>query len=432
MSEQHMEVAEIQPFWLRMPRFFLYPLHLEPLLYMIFLSCATLLALIVPLPLILGFLLVFLGILLAFIRYAYKTLDRTAMGFLAPDQYVNYDDSGRAGLPYKQFGIFFVIGALLGLAERAGGLVFGAALMYGLLSMPAATMILTVTRSFWSALNPFAVIRMMTTIGMPYLGLCAFLFLLSASQGVLQSFLAPRVPQWMALPTLAFVAMYFTLIMFNMMGYVLYQYHHLLGVRVRNDRLGGGAGAGSRAAGGGETASYADLIASGQIGEALDQAYEERRIDPENVAANDRYHKLLLLSERKERLQSHTRSYLALLLKKGLAAEAIKLYGATREKMPDFEPEEPAQLLRLAEAARQARDFTLALSLLNGFDKRFPKSEEIPAVYFFAAQTLCENFREDAKARQLLTKLLKHYPTHPVSDKARQLLNFLEKLAAQP
>ncbi|GHU39179.1 hypothetical protein AGMMS50256_38900 [Betaproteobacteria bacterium] len=269
----------------------------------------------------------------------------------------------------------------------------------------------------------------MTTIGLPYLGLLAFVFLLSASQAVLLSFLMPRVSSWLFLPVFTFVTMYFSLIMFNMMGYVIYQNHHLLGVQVKTKTNRGVRAGNNMVVDNDETDSYADLIASGQIDKALDIAYEEQRIDPENVAAHDRYHKLLLISDRKERLLSHARRYLALLLNKNLSTEAIGVYRVMREQDPAFEPEIPAHLLRLAEAARKNRDFKLAMSLIKGFDKRFPRNAEIPNVYFFAAEMLCENMRQDATARQILTKLLERYPEHPVKDKARQLLNAIEKMA---
>ncbi|MDR0441598.1 MAG: outer membrane protein assembly factor BamD [Candidatus Accumulibacter sp.] len=438
--QRYSEVPDIQPFWQRLPRFFSYPLHMKPLTYMLLLSAATLLVHVVPLPPPFDHLIVFLGISLAFIRYAYKIFDQTAMGLLTPDQYESHDNGDRTSLPYKQFAVFAVIGVAVQLAGLINGLLFGAVLVYSMLSIPATIMVLAVTRSFLAALNPFAVLRMMTTIGTPYLGLCAFIFLLSASQSMLLSFLIPRTSPMLWYPVFAFVAMYFSLIMFNMMGYVVYQYHHLLGVPIsekaddvrRSAREGSYARTGSRAADGGDDmGSYAELIASGEIGKVLDQAYEAQRIDPENVTLHDRYHKLLLLSDRKERLLTHARSYLLLLLNKGLFAEAIGLYRAMRKQDPAFEPENPAHLLRLAQAARQNRDFALALSLINGFDKRFPRSPEIPEAYFFAAQTLCENLRRDEKARLILTMLVERYPEHPVADKARQLLNVLKRMAAK-
>ena len=94
-----------------------------------------------------------------------------------------------------------------------------------------------------------------------------------------------------------------------------------------------------------------------------------------------------------------------------------------------FAPEQPAQLLRLAEAARRRREYAPALALVKGFDKRFPRHPEIPAVYLFAASVLSENLRQDASARQILGVLLARYPEHPVAGEAQQLATVIDKLA---
>jgi tetratricopeptide (TPR) repeat protein len=303
--------------------------------------------------------------------------------------------------------------------------------MYTVLAIPASIMILSVTRSFWSAINPSATVGMIRVIGLPYLGLCAFLFLLSASEGMLQSALVPRLPGWLLIPALTFVAMYFTLIMFNMMGYVVYQYHHMLGVPVsRFAGDGAQAPAGERAAGSGD--AIGRLVGAGQIDEALELAYEAQRVAPDDPFAHGRYHKLLALAGRDERLLSHARTYLSVLLQKGQGDEALTLFRAMQERDAAFAPERPEHLLGLAEAARRRREFPQALALVKGFDKRFPRHPEIPAVYLFAARVLCENLRQDASARQILTVLLARYPEHPVCADARQLLTVLDRLAAAP
>ena len=102
------------------------------------------------------------------------------------------------------------------------------------------------------------------------------------------------------------------------------------------------------------------------------------------------------------------------------------------ERDAAFAPEQPAQLLRLAEAARRRREFAEALALVKGFDKRFPGHAEIPAIYLFAARVLCENLRQDASARQILAVLLARYPEHAISAEARQLLAAIDKLGAAP
>lgn len=286
------EVPAITPFWQRLPHFFRYPLHVEPLLYMVVLALATLLGFILPLPSPLDHLIVHLGVWLAFIRYAYKTLDQTSLGLLTPEQHRFYDAKERANLPYKQFAIFLVSGFAISLAGFLGNVAVGLMMVFFVLAMPASIMILSITQSFRAGLNPFAAVGMMRVIGLPYLGLCAFLFLLSSSQGILQMELVPRVPEWLMIPTLNFVAMYFTLIMFNMMGYVVYQYHALLGVEIS-----------ASAPASGPTATPVDaigaLIAAGQIDEAVDMAYEAQRAAPDDQVAHGRYHKLLLLAGRR-------------------------------------------------------------------------------------------------------------------------------------
>lgn len=188
--------------------------------------------------------------------------------------------------------------------------------------------------------------------------------------------------------------MYFTLIMFNMMGYVVYQYHHMLGVSIK------------------------DPV---QRNQALPDTSTENALIGE------------LIAEREDCLFSHVRRYLPPLLKKNQGEKALALYRTLHEqgttKEASFAPEIPAQWLRLAEAARQRRDFTAALGFIKSYDKRFLRDPEIPAVYLFAAQLLSENLRQDDSAQKILAVLLERYPTHAVSTEAKQLLTVIENFA---
>ena len=112
--------------------------------------------------------------------------------------------------------------------------------------------------------------------------------------------------------------------------------------------------------------------------------------------------------------------------------EALTLFRSMREKEPAVAPDRPGQLLSLAGAARRRREYSEALALVKGFDKRFPKHAEIPNVYLFVAQVLSENLRQDASARQLLSALLARYPEHETSTAARQLLSVIERMQAGP
>lgn len=423
----------VSPFWLRLPRFFAYPLHGQPLLYMALLAGCSLLVPALPVPYPFDLLIVHAGIWLAFIRYAYGVLEQTALGRLTPDQHQAADDSQRNSLPYKQFGVFLAMGIGVGLVGSLGRFPMFLAESFANLAMPASIMILAMTGSAGAALNPLGQLGVMRAIGLPYLGLCGFLFLLSFGGPQLLMVLGPILPEWLVLPCLNFVLMYFTLIMFNLMGYVLYQYHQELGYGVevqfeeaREGTKSGGAPEVLRDEAG---EAIAGLVAEGKLEQALEIAYEQQRQDPENDLAQERYIKLLLLANKRERFLSQGRHVISRRLRRGRGDAALDAYQRCLAEDPGFEPEYGKEVLLLAEVARQRRDYAGALALVKGFDRRYPQHQDIPAVYFFSAQVLCEHYRQDAAARKLLQVLLARYPEHPLGPEVERYLATLERLS---
>ena len=423
---QGSEIPDIQPFWQRMPKFFLYPMHVEPLLYIVFLSLATLLGFILPAPVPFNFIIVNFLAWLAFCRYGYRVLDQTSQGLLTPDQHRRYNSESRTYLPYKLYAVIVVMGGICGLAAALNPLLFGVLLVYCTLALPASVMVLSVTESLLSALNPLAIMGIMQAIGLPYLGLCAFLFMLMSGQGILQSTLLPKISPWLFTPTVTFVGMYFTLIMFNMMGYVLYQYHHMLGLSI-SDRAQNNNKQSSPADD--QNAQIGRLIATGELEEALELAYEAQRTAPDDINAHERYHKLLGMTERQDRVISHAHRFLILLLYKQQDDKALALYQEMRLLGSKFEPEQSQQIFALAQAARRKRDFKLALALIKGFDKRIPRPREIPEVYLFAAKIFSEDLQQDATAKPILNVLLQRYPEHEASQEAQRMLAALDRFA---
>src|ERR1700686_4538329 len=103
----HTAFGTITPFWQRIPKFFLFPFQLDPLAYAAFLSLVSLLVVILP-----GFLgvVVILGITLAALRYAFRIVDQTSLGFLTPEQYQREAALETTYLPYKMLGVLVLWG----------------------------------------------------------------------------------------------------------------------------------------------------------------------------------------------------------------------------------------------------------------------------------------------------------------------------------
>lgn len=461
------------PFWGRIPRFFLFPLH-PSILFRLCLF-AALPAICIFTTGIKAGIVVFAGLsLLAWIFYlrqGSRIFCETSRGRLSPAQYDSQPDESLTHLPYAIFGLFFVSSFAIVLVEDlfGSGLAVAANLLVSLL-MPAALMVLVHTRSLLAGLSPGQVWDLITTIGKPYLLLFLFLFCLSSAQMFLafkcfELGIAPITEKWMLLPQMlaevqsekewmaaqsalsefdAFLrrqrprlgfalfgvnaaAMFFTTVAFNMMGYVLYQYHQALGLEVDEPRATRGGQRDEPHDAAGE--QIAALLAEGQMNKALDIAYEEQRVEPDNVAANERYHKLLhLAGDKTDRLLSHANRFIALLLRQQMADKALEVLRRCREQSPDFRPEDPATLLALAQSARSRRDPKQALDIMRAFDKKHPRHPLIPEVYSLSARILCEDLRQDAMAARLFAAIIERYPEHPCAAQARDYQGVLARM----
>jgi hypothetical protein len=426
----HAESGTITPFWQRIPRFFLFPFHVEPLLYMTFLALTSLLDLIVPH--ILGWSIVQIGIALAVLRYAFRVVEQTSLGFLTPKEYELEATLDTVYLPYKMFGILLLWGIVESVALAISPLLGFLVLLFTTLALPAVAMVLVTTGSFVQGINPAQWVSIMRAVGMPYLALWFFLFLLLGGAGTALRLLWPLLGGWLTLPLVTFANIYFTLVMANMMGYVLYQYHGSLGlaVKVGFDASKAGGAKGTRVAADPIGDDIAQHIAGGDLKGAMAIAKEQQQDEPDNVVAHERYHKLLQVADSKETLLRHGPSYIAALMRKDQSYRALDVLTSLRNLQPDFELVIGAHTLPLAREARRRGEHDYALTLMRGFDDRHPRHPDIPAVYLLSAQILSEHFRNDEMARTLLRQLISRYPDSPGEAEARIYLQTMDRIAA--
>lgn len=432
----------IVPFWRRMPKFFFSPANPKTLLRIVLLSimCAA------PLTLMQSqmFILLLGGCnfiaWVIFFRYAYHVMYMTSQGYLTPEDYPHYIKQEHNYKPYKQMLVFILIAVMIGLVFGLLGKVLGFIYMFlAILALPTCIMVIALDDSVGDALNPLKSLRIMSTIGWPYLVMFGFLFVLYSSQGLasqwlvktqlpvfkpsfspeekllFQAVLAKKL-QWIAVST-TLVSMYFTIIMFNMIGYVLYQYHEDLGLSVR-----------IKPSQGSSEALIAGHIAGGDIDSALKIAQDELGKDPASIQANDRYLKLLLMSDAPVRAGSHAQRFISLLLKQRKTGKALEVYENMLNADGDFRPAEAGEVLPIARAAGEAKKPELALRIMKQFDKRFPHSRDTPYVYLYGAKVICEGLNNYAEARKILRAILHKYPEHPIIEETGNYLRLVEQL----
>ncbi len=410
----------ITPFWQRLSRFFAYPAHPGALAFLLLLSLFSAFGVFVFIGIIVQIL---VGIV--FMKYAYRALEQTALGYLDPPAIGAGDD---LVVPFKQVLLLFCFAvANFAVFNLFGRFAYNLAYLLTTLALPASTMVLAVNRSFFSALNPLMLGSMIRRIGLPYFILFAFLFALSKGAEIAMGMLYGVIPEWAFLPTLNFIAMYFGLIMFTMMGYVIYQYHEVLGFGIAVEP---------------ETQAEVEaeetvvlhpalqeskiLIQEGRFEQAVDLLRQQIKASPADLGLRQRYHRLLMGSRDIEALLCHGEEYLARLVRARRMPEAMALYRELVTLVPDCKPRDPGYVSLLAHAFIASGQAKLALAVLNNFHTLFPTHRDVVANYFLAARIMAEKLNQDDNARKLLRYLLKQYPQHALAGEIQAYLAVLD------
>ncbi|MGZ5084216.1 MAG: hypothetical protein ACXWHA_12775 [Usitatibacter sp.] len=419
------------PFWQQLPRVFAYPAHGDALVKIFSYAIAAYVALrFLPFgPVLAGF------VWLAFFAYCFGILERTARGHLvAAEVYMN-DRTDKDRRPILQVVIFIIFILIVVLAAGFLGKVAGQVTLFLVsLVIPASIMVLALEERLGAALNPVRLLSTMSGIGLPYLALCAFLFLLLESSMYLAVLLAKVLPGWVSGILAGVVSMYFMVSMYYLMGYVLYQNHEELGVDVQVDTAMAHhnlqrAGAGGKVVAdvlGPETRS---LVADGKLEEAATRIENRMRREWENNKLHDQYQKLLLLQGVPKAIAKHVNEYVPKLMREKKAARAVEVYEAARKVVPDLLIADSTIVLPLATQACELRREATAFELLKGFDKRFPQSADIPGVYMLAGKILLEKHGDYLMARKIFEHLAKKFPQHPLAVEATRLAQVAEKMA---
>ena len=427
------------PFWQRLNTFFTFPLQSKPLMYSLLLALSSMLfKVIVFLPDALGILIVEIGILLAASRYGFKVTALGSRGIYKAEDYPSELDPDWKNLPWKLFAILMVQGFVVGWLQRLSPTLGTLAWLAVCFLLPATQIVLVQTCSFTETLNPANAWNAVRTIGWPYLLLCLFLFLLSQGTFIALGLLLPLFKGWILLPIVNWVLIYFSWVMASLLGYSMYQNHEAFGI----DLLPG-AGLDEDAAPVDRRtprqieqdaidAQVAELVTAGNVTAAVAMAYEEQRTRGEEVPAQRRYHRVLALAEGKTAtLLDHAQRYIPLLLRSGQSSDAIKAFQTCRSKDAEFVLQDAAATLNLAKAAWNAGDASLALAVLQGFDRRFKDHDSVPAAYELVARVLLQGLNRTDMALRVLATLESRHPDAEATRETRWLLrNHLPQGAA--
>lgn len=416
----------IRPFWQRIHQFFLYPLQFPPMLFMLLLIVIYIVLNKLPADKMPFGILVEIAMFMLFIKYAYVVLEHTAQGYLRAQRIQSKMLTENLETPFKQ--IFIVFLFLIFLSELAA--LDNVALIYiGLfvtaLVFPASVMVLAVEHRFFRAINPIRLLEVIHRLGSAYFIMCLYILLVLVGAMEVTNLMIEYLPTSIYLPVGNFIIMYFILVMFNMMGYVIYQYHEKLGYSIKQEYS--------------ETGSWPHetepalreveiLFHEGKLDEVRKRLISMIQEHPGNLLYRERLHRLIQKSGDMEGLRNYSADYLVRLILEDRPSEAIRVFSDCYKLDKNFKFGNGRQRFLMAQLLNKNGQSRAALNLLTDLHVDFPGYEGIPQAYLLVAKIMCESFNEDEKARQVLNFLQNKYPTHPRMPEVKEYMKIISGL----
>jgi hypothetical protein len=270
-------------------------------------------------------------------------------------------------------------------------------------------------------------------IGAPYLLLYVFLILLSACQGVISAIIGSFDTLLLA-PVQNFIGLYFTLIMYNMMGYVIFQYHEALGhnVRLEVDKDYSNSKPVSKTpVSTNPVIQEAEvLVKEGQIDEAINRL---KAATNQANASNELHvylHRVLFAANKPELMIAHAKDYINVLIHENKTREAAQLIVDCFKYKETIRPNDPDKYYALAYMLNEMRAFKACISLVHNFHKRFPGHADIPKLYLLASRILSEQLSNDNMALKMLEFLLAKYRQHELAGEIEQYCMAVKNVAS--
>jgi tetratricopeptide (TPR) repeat protein len=224
--------------------------------------------------------------------------------------------------------------------------------------------------------------------------------------------------------------------MFNMMGYVIFQYHEILEYRVRlevdqeysNKKQPKGQVPRSR----NPIINEAQLLVKeGNIDEAIRRLKAALQNHNAGMEMHDYYHRLLVTDNNAKLMVEHARDYLNMLLYENKTRDAAKVIIDCFKFKEIVRPADPDRYFAIASVLYELRAFKECVALLQNFHTAFSGHEDIPKLYLLCARALSDGLQNDKIAEKILAFLGKHYQQHELAEEIQQYHRAVKSVLAQ-
>ncbi|MDF1821452.1 MAG: hypothetical protein P1U64_07765 [Alcanivoracaceae bacterium] len=324
------------------------------------------------------------------------------------------------GLVIRLVGVFVVLtgaGFLVMLASEPLGWVV---LVFGMLALPAAIMVLAMTESFLSAINPLLLLKMMRIAGLSYILMwLAYTAVTSAPEIALLVSGDGQVSRSAVAFSVALLGGYSSFVASAMMGYLLYQHRQQFGIHVPGRR--GRSLPPDRLVLAQALGSSHVYIQEGRYEDAFGVVERALTSNIADLELNKRLFRLTLLRGSDKKLQRVAADYMRLLFAQSRPIEAVAAWREVGDRLPGYVPE-AGDLRHLlgAELARQSR-WKDAKRMLVNMHQSHPRYPSLGEAYLVLARVYLEGLGKPENTHKLHKYVSQNFASALNSEPGREL-----------
>lgn len=405
----------VQPFWHRLPNFFLYPF--QPRVLAVFAALVAGTAVTGTLPMI-GAIIVSLVLSLFLTKYGLDILARTAEGRLDAPPLDGETLLQGYELPFKLLAVFIAIGITAAIVATTFGWVMLIFIVAALFLLPASIMTLAFTRSLGQALHPGELVRMVRATGWGYVALLGCLFLLNGGSSTALQWLGSELPPDQLILLSSLLQYYFMFVMFHLMGYLLYQYHERIGYQP--DAIAETADETDP-----ERQVIQDFIDEENHAAAITELKRLIQRNPNDLELRMWLYRVARSAADDKTLLSQAGGLLEDLIDAGRVRDATEVYRTCQDIDAEARPARASDYLPLARMMLEANEPGRVLKLANGFHRNFPGSDETPPLYLLVAEVMADHRKQPDKACAVLDFIRRNFPDAREARRAETLRSAL-------
>jgi len=410
------DTFNITPFWNRIPKFFLYGLHKNPLIVAGALVVASL---------VFGGPFINLILLIVGLKYGTEALKRSMEGDLTPPGLTSEVINHNFGLALKLIFVFAIYIYVLAKVSSQLGVLGYPIYIAGLLLIPAVVISFVVSEEVFYSLNPANWWHIASQIGWPYLIMVAFLFFINVINTQFLGFIVSIFPRGLIGPLFVGINVYFMAVMFHLLGYVVLQYHEKLGgfsptALAENTEI--------KKADPFMTPTLKRFLQEENMSGVINEMRSMIASNPHELELHRRLYTYLKMNGQHAELKDYAPIYFNRLAETNRFTDATAIYLESVNRGEAFFPDHPGDYLPVMKELRRRHASKQAVQLAQGFHKRYPNDTYVPEVYLGLAQILSEDLQRDDLAQQALNFVLNHFPQHPMVPQVRQYLAVLTRI----